>query len=137
MKMWNLTKGRCSFTTKLASEAAIVKFFPQAGESYALVLGTVVEIRDAETGRTFHSLQHDKKVFCTAQQEVFPCIPPWIESDFSIPIFFIPPFGVGPLTSGMDLLDGGTKVPEFPGFSSISYYYQREIVLNCRIDCFD
>lgn len=70
MKMWNLTKGRCSFTTKLPSEAEIVKFFPQSGESYALVLGTALEIRNAETGSTIHRLQHDKKVFCIAQREV-------------------------------------------------------------------
>uniref|UniRef100_A0A7I4EKH9 Anaphase-promoting complex subunit 4 WD40 domain-containing protein n=1 Tax=Physcomitrium patens TaxID=3218 RepID=A0A7I4EKH9_PHYPA len=69
MKMWNLTKGRCSFTTKLPSEAEIVKFFPQSGESYALVLGTALEIRNAETGSTIHRLQHDKKVFCIAQRE--------------------------------------------------------------------
>jgi hypothetical protein len=74
MKMWNLTKGRCSFQTKLATEASIVKFFPQAGESYAIVMGASLEIRNAETGSTIHSLHHEKKVFCMAQQEV-PFIP--------------------------------------------------------------
>ena len=70
MKMWNLTKGRCSFQTKLPTEASIVKFFPQAGESYAIVMGVKLEIRNAETGTTIHSLHHENKVFCIAQHEV-------------------------------------------------------------------
>ena len=70
MKMWNLTKGRCSFQTKLPTEASIVKFFPQAGESYAIVMGVKLEIRNAETGTTIHSLHHENKMFCIAQHEV-------------------------------------------------------------------
>jgi len=70
MKMWNLTKGRCSFTTKLPQQAELVNFFPQAGESYALALENVMEIRNAETGSTIHRLQHDKRIFCMAQRQV-------------------------------------------------------------------
>lgn len=70
MKMWNLTKGRCSFTTRLPSEAKIVKFFPQNGDSYALAVGVVLEIRDAEIGSTIHRLEHDKRVFCMADHQV-------------------------------------------------------------------
>ena len=63
MKMWNLTKGRCSFTTKLPADAEIVKFFPEGGESYALALGSVMEICNAETGATIHRLENDKRIF--------------------------------------------------------------------------
>lgn len=70
MKMWNLTKGRCSFTTKLPQQAEIVNFFPQAGESYALALGNIMEIRNAETGSTIHRLEHDKRIYCMAQRQV-------------------------------------------------------------------
>ncbi|CAM6116661.1 unnamed protein product [Calypogeia fissa] len=69
LKMWNLLNGRCTYTYKLPSEGTLIKFSPQTGESYALARGEVLDIYTVETGLVEHSLGHEKKILCLAQNQ--------------------------------------------------------------------
>ncbi|KAJ7542683.1 hypothetical protein O6H91_09G006600 [Diphasiastrum complanatum] len=65
-RMWNLIKGRCSFTTKLPNEATIINFCPKKGDTYAMAKGQVVETYNAEDGHLHQSFVHLKHVLCMA-----------------------------------------------------------------------
>jgi protein MAK11 len=66
--MWNLVKGRCTYTTQIngASEAEGVAFAP-SGDSYALLCGNVVSLHGVgEAGSVLGTLQHPRRVMCMA-----------------------------------------------------------------------
>ncbi|XP_024522652.1 p21-activated protein kinase-interacting protein 1-like [Selaginella moellendorffii] len=65
-RMWNLLRGRCSFKTKVARQASLVSFLPEKEHSYAMACGSAVEIHNAEDGKVFQTLDHDKPVLCMA-----------------------------------------------------------------------
>ncbi|KAL3702053.1 hypothetical protein R1sor_020075 [Riccia sorocarpa] len=69
LKMWNLLKGRCTFTTKLSSEATLVKFSPQSGDTYSVVKEERLEIYNVETGKLLHICDNEKRVLCMAQSQ--------------------------------------------------------------------
>lgn len=64
-KMWDMVKGRCTFTTKLEAEAEGVAFAPGGG-SYALLTGLQVSLRGvagAEAAEV-RALVHPRRVLC-------------------------------------------------------------------------
>ncbi|KAG6549657.1 hypothetical protein Mapa_008636 [Marchantia paleacea] len=69
LKMWNLLKGRCTFTTKQSSQSTWIKFAPQSGESYSVVKEEKLEIYNVETGKMLHSCDNEKRVLCMAQNQ--------------------------------------------------------------------
>lgn len=69
LNMYDLLKGRRSFTSKLPSEASLIRFAPQEGNTYSLCVEHAVIVHSAEDGRTLQTLTHDKRVLCMNQQE--------------------------------------------------------------------
>lgn len=46
--MWDLIKGRCTYTTKTGGEALLVAFSPQEGKKYCTAIGNNVVVSDAQ-----------------------------------------------------------------------------------------
>eukprot|EP00250_Pteridium_aquilinum_P014597 c22084_g1_i1 orf=550-1677(-) len=69
INMYDLLKGRHCFTSKLSSEASLIRFSPLDGSTYALVVEDSVVVNNTEDGRPLHTLPHDKRILCTAQEE--------------------------------------------------------------------
>eukprot|EP00245_Coleochaete_scutata_P012247 TRINITY_DN4724_c0_g1_i1.p1 TRINITY_DN4724_c0_g1~~TRINITY_DN4724_c0_g1_i1.p1 ORF type:complete len:448 (-),score=83.53 TRINITY_DN4724_c0_g1_i1:145-1488(-) len=69
LKMWDLIKGRCTYTTRLAEEGELVAFMPQSGKEYTLATGSNVKLFSAESGKEIGVLQHERKVLCMAQTQ--------------------------------------------------------------------
>ncbi|MEW5301868.1 MAG: hypothetical protein WDW36_004697 [Sanguina aurantia] len=68
IRMWNLVKGRCSYTSKLDLEGDSVSFCP-SGARYSLVCGSKVTLHDASgEGGLLSSFTSGRRVLCTAQQ---------------------------------------------------------------------
>lgn len=70
LKMWNLLNGRCTYTHKLPSEGTLIKFAPRSGESYALAREELLDIYSVQSGILEHSLAHEKRILCLAQNQV-------------------------------------------------------------------
>lgn len=103
LNMYDLLKGRQCFTTKLSSEASLVRFSPLDGSTYALAMEDSVIINGSDDGRPLHTLPHDKRVLCMAQEEVcflsYSCLklfPVFFVSFFKRYTFFVlpPPSGL-------------------------------------------
>ncbi|KAI5068537.1 hypothetical protein GOP47_0016882 [Adiantum capillus-veneris] len=69
LNMYDLIKGRRSFTSKLFSEASLVRFSPLNGSTYALAIEGSVVIHRSDDGRPLHTFAHEKRVLCMAQEE--------------------------------------------------------------------
>uniref|UniRef100_A0A0D6R7M5 Uncharacterized protein n=1 Tax=Araucaria cunninghamii TaxID=56994 RepID=A0A0D6R7M5_ARACU len=64
LSMFNLIKGRCTFTSNLQKEATLIEFNSRVGDSYSVGIDEVVSVHNAEDARLLHSLQHSKRVLC-------------------------------------------------------------------------
>jgi WD40 repeat protein len=66
LRMWNLAKGRCSYTAKLEVEGDDVQFSP-SGEAYALTCGSKVTVHESSgEGSILGTLVHTRRVLCSA-----------------------------------------------------------------------
>ena len=66
LRMWNLAKGRCSYTAKLEVEGDSVQFSP-SGESYSLTCGSKVTVHESSgEGSILGTLAHTRRVLCSA-----------------------------------------------------------------------
>ena len=70
LNMYDLLKGRRSFTTKLQNEGSLIRFSPEEGLFYSLCEENNVVVHGAEDGRALHTFVHEKRVLCMAQEEV-------------------------------------------------------------------
>ncbi|GLJ54195.1 hypothetical protein SUGI_1161880 [Cryptomeria japonica] len=66
LSMFNLIKGRCTFTSNLQKEATVIEFNSMVGDSYSVAIEDVVSVHNAEDARLLHSLQHGKRVNCVS-----------------------------------------------------------------------
>lgn len=69
LNMYDLLKGRQSFTSKLPSVASLIRFSPLDGSTYALAMENSVVIHHSEDGRPLHTLSHEKRILCMAQEQ--------------------------------------------------------------------
>eukprot|EP00887_Chlorella_sp_A99_P003281 scaffold9.g3281.t1 len=67
LRMWNLVKGRCTYTTRLPAPADAVTFSP-SGDRYALLLGDAVAVHSTagEGGGALATLAHPRRALCLA-----------------------------------------------------------------------
>ncbi|KAL4436114.1 hypothetical protein ABPG77_005562 [Micractinium sp. CCAP 211/92] len=68
LRMWDLVKGRCTYTSKLEGEAEAVAFCAEdGGERYALLCGASVTLHDVQGGAgVLCTLSHPRRVLCMA-----------------------------------------------------------------------
>ncbi|WIA38971.1 hypothetical protein OEZ86_005123 [Tetradesmus obliquus] len=69
LRMWNLAKGRCSYTARLEAEADLVAF-NASGDAYALLCDKLVTLHSAaQEGAVTARLQHSRRVVSLLQQQ--------------------------------------------------------------------
>lgn len=67
LRIWDLVKGRSTFTTKLPQAAEAITFSP-SGDVYALLAGAVLSMHSvaAESSTALATLSHERRVLCHA-----------------------------------------------------------------------
>lgn len=65
--MWDLVKGRCTYTARLEAEAEAVHFCGEdGGARYALLCGTLLTLHSVGEEGTLRALAHPRRVLCMA-----------------------------------------------------------------------
>ncbi|GFR40822.1 hypothetical protein Agub_g1445, partial [Astrephomene gubernaculifera] len=65
IRMWNLTKGRCTYTAKLDAEAEVVAF-SRSGEAYSLICGNKISVHStAGEGGLLASYTAPRRITCS------------------------------------------------------------------------
>lgn len=65
--MWDLVKGRCTYTVRLESEAEAVHFCQEdGGARYALLCGTLLTLHSVGEAGTLRTLAHPRRALCMA-----------------------------------------------------------------------
>mmetsp|Transcript_25430 Transcript_25430/g.69083 ORF Transcript_25430/g.69083 Transcript_25430/m.69083 type:complete len:423 (-) Transcript_25430:930-2198(-) len=68
LRMWDLSKGRCTYTSKLDAEGDDVSFSPGGG-TFTLTSGSKVTVHATSgEGGLLGSLQHNRRVLCSVQE---------------------------------------------------------------------
>eukprot|EP00899_Mesostigma_viride_P023362 jgi/Mesvir1/420/Mv11303-RA.1 len=69
LRMWNLIKGKSSYSFNLRAEGEIVLFAPRAGDSYSMVAGDSLAVFSTETGSETARLQGRGKLLSLCQDQ--------------------------------------------------------------------
>lgn len=67
LRMWDLVKGRCTYTVRLEAEAEAVHFCQEdGGARYALLCGTLLTLHSVGEAGTLRALAHPRRALCMA-----------------------------------------------------------------------
>ncbi len=67
LRMWDLVKGRCTYTVRLEAEAEAVHFCQEdGGARYALLCGTLLTLHSVGEAGTLRTLAHPRRALCMA-----------------------------------------------------------------------
>ena len=65
--MWDLVKGRCTYTVRLEAEAEAVSFCAEdGGARYALLCGTLITLHSVGEAGALRALAHPRRALCMA-----------------------------------------------------------------------